>query len=295
MAETKDRICIIGMGKVGTAVGHLLSCAGYRIVAVASRTAASAEKGASLAAGAVPATPAEAAARADCVLITTSDDAIAAVCRDIAREGCFRKDQKVVHMSGAGGLDLLAPARDAGARVAGIHPIQSFADVPGAIKNIPGSTFGIISDPEIRDWCVGFVRDLGGVPFFVPEAEKPLYHAAACIASNYLVALMNAVEDIYAGFGLSPDEAKNAFWPLVMGTIRNIESKGTIQALTGPIARGDSGTIRKHLRSFAASRPSLLPAYRELGLLAVDVGLRKGTISAAKADEIKKILKGESE
>jgi predicted short-subunit dehydrogenase-like oxidoreductase (DUF2520 family) len=151
-ARIKDRICIIGMGKVGTAVGHLLNRAGYTIAAVASRTIASAEKNASYTGGVVCASPAEAASRADCVLITTGDDSIAPVCRSLAACGSFRKGRKVVHMSGAGGLDLLAPARGAGAHTASIHPIQSFADVPGAIRNIPGSTFGITSDPEIRDW-----------------------------------------------------------------------------------------------------------------------------------------------
>ena len=90
-------------------------------------------------------------------------------------------------------------------------------------------------------------RGSGGRPFLVSGEDKALYHAAACMASNYLVTLMFLVEEIYGRIGLSREEAIRAFWPLVKGTFVNIESKGTIASLTGPIARGDGGTVRKHL------------------------------------------------
>jgi predicted short-subunit dehydrogenase-like oxidoreductase (DUF2520 family) len=236
---------------------------------------------------------AEAASAAEYILITVSDDAIRGVCERIA-EGNSLRGKVVVHTSGAGGLDLLESARRAGAHVASIHPIQSFADVQGAILNIPGSTFGVTADPEVREWAETFVRDLGGLPFFVAEEDRPLYHAAACVASNYLVALMHTAEDIYRSLGLARDDAVRAFWPLVKGTIRNIEARGTVQALTGPIARGDLGTVARHIAALKARLPVLLEPYRTIGLLTVEIALEKGTISRERAEEIKSLLRGET-
>ncbi len=138
------------------------------------------------------------------------------------------------------------------------------------------------------------MRDLGGLPFFVAEEDRPLYHAAACVASNYLVALMHTAEDIYRSLGLARDDAVRAFWPLVKGTIRNIEARGTVQALTGPIARGDLGTVARHIAALKARLPVLLEPYRTIGLLTVEIALEKGTISRERAEEIKSLLRGET-
>jgi predicted short-subunit dehydrogenase-like oxidoreductase (DUF2520 family) len=135
------------------------------------------------------------------------------------------------------------------------------------------------------------VRDLGGVPFFISDADKSLYHAAACIASNYLTTLIHMVEEIYQSLGLSREDTIRAIWPLVMGTIANIEAKGTAQALTGPVARGDAGTVRKHADAVRQKLPALLPAYSALGILTADLGLKKRTLSFETARLIKEILK----
>jgi predicted short-subunit dehydrogenase-like oxidoreductase (DUF2520 family) len=286
-----DAVAILGLGKVGTAVGFLLRQAGYRIVAVASRSQASLTQGVVYTGGKPYLNFSEAALAANCVIIATSDDAIAHVCKKIASEGSIRPGAKVIHMSGAGGLDLLESAKDAGAHVACIHPLQSFADVDGAVRNIPGSTFGITSGDEIKEWSVQMVRGLGGIPFFICDADKPLYHAAACIASNYLTTLIHMVEEIYQSIGLSREDTIRAIWPLVMGTIANIETKGTVQALTGPVARGDAGTIRKHTEALRQKLPALVQAYSALGTLTCDLGLKKKTLSFETAQLIKDSLK----
>ncbi|MGA3208875.1 MAG: DUF2520 domain-containing protein [Syntrophales bacterium] len=287
----RDTVAILGLSKVGTAVGFLLRQAGYRIVAVASRSKASLTQGIVYTGGKPFLNFSEAALAANCIIIATSDDAIANVCNKISIEGGIKPGTKVIHMSGAGGLDLLESARNAGAHVASIHPLQSFADIEGAIRNIPGSTFGITAGDEIKEWSVQMVRDLGGAPFFISDADKPLYHAAACIASNYLTTLIHMVEEIYQSLGLNRDDAIRAIWPLVMGTIGNIESKGTVQALTGPVARGDAGTIRKHAEALRQKLPDLWPAYSALGVLTADLGLKKKTLSPETARLIKELLK----
>ena len=292
--DAGDAIAILGLGKVGTAVGYLLKSAGYRIIAVADQSPTALKKGIPFTGGQACETLVEAAAAANCMIITTTDDAIASVCREIVVNGAVREGDKVIHMSGAGGLDLLAPARQAGAHVASIHPIQSFADVKGAIMNIPGSTFGITADDELREWAVSIVKALKGVPFFVLEMDKALYHAAACMASNYLTTLVHMVETTYRALGLNRTEAIRAFWPLVKGTLLNIETRGAVEALTGPIARGDAGTIEKHLQALHESLPDLLNAYRELGLMTVDMALQKGSLTRERAQTIKTLLKGGS-
>ena len=288
----KDSIAILGMGRVGTAVGSLLRSAGYRIVAVASRSVGSAEKGVKYTGGKVYTSLAGAASQAECIFITTGDDAIASVCEEISRKGGAGAGKKVVHMSGAGKLDLLESAHSTGSRIASMHPIQSFASVEGAVKNIPGSTFGVTAEEEIRDWAVQIVRDLGGVPFFVSDADRPLYHAAACIASNYLVALMYVVEEVYKSVGLNRESAIKAFWPLVTGTINNIENRGTVQSLTGPISRGDIETVKKHIEAFRDKLPQFLDLYNIMGVFASDIGLKNKTLTHRKAEEIKSLLFG---
>ena len=294
MKKHRDRIGIVGLGKVGTAMGYLLRKAGYPIVAIADMNPDALSQAQKFTGGRICATIPEVTREADAILITTTDDAIAPACRQLAAAGAILPGRKVIHCSGAGSLDLLEDARKAGAFVASIHPIQSFAHVEGAIENIPGSTFGITAVAEIREWAVDFVLDLDGVPFFVPDADKPLYHAAACIASNYLTTLLYMVEEIYLSLGLNREEAIRAFWPLVKGTIRNIEARGTAQALTGPIARGDLGTVARHIAALKARLPILLETYRAMGLLTVDIALEKGTISRERAEGIKSLLRGET-
>jgi len=291
----RDTTAILGLGNVGTAVGYLLQLAGYRIVAVASRSVASLNKGRVYTGGEACTSFSDAAARADCIFITTADDAIESVCKEISNAGSIKPGNKVIHLSGAGGLNLLESAHKAGANIASIHPLQSFADVEGAIQNIPGSTFGITAEDEISEWSVQLVRDLGGIPFFISDADKPLYHAAACIASNYLTTLIHMVEEIYQSLGLNSEDAIRAIWPLVKGTMKNIETKGTVQALTGPVARGDIGTINSHIHALHSKLPAILPAYSILGILTADIGLKKKTLSPHNAERIKKLLEGGSE
>ena len=291
--KEKNSIAILGLGKVGTAIGYLLRKAGYPIIAVAGRTECSLNRGLSFTGGEAFTSFSDAASRAECIIITTPDDAIRSTCKKISQNSGVVQGKKVIHMSGAGSLKLLEAARDAGAYVACIHPLQSFSDVENAIINIPGSTFGITSQDEIREWCVQIVEDIGGSPFFIADADKALYHAAACIASNYLTTLIHTVEEIYISLGLTRETARRAFWPLIKGTLSNIEQNGSITALTGPVVRGDMGTIRQHLLALDDTFHTYLQAYCSMGILAADMGLAKKTLSEEEAETIKKLFKKE--
>jgi Uncharacterized conserved protein len=112
------------------------------------------------------------------------------------------------------------------------------------------------------------------------------------MASNYLVTMINMVERLYESIGFNSEDALKSFWPLVTGTIKNIETRGTVRSLTGPISRGDIETVKKHIQAFRDRLPEILDAYSIMGAFTVDIGLKKGTLTAERAEEIKSLLLG---
>lgn len=286
-----NNVVIIGAGMVGTAIGFLLRKTGYKVIAIADKSPTALKMALPYTGGKAFRNPREAVPEADCILITTPDDAISSACQEIALCPTI-KDNFVFHMSGAGGLDLLESAKKAGADVASIHPLQSFSSINQAIQNIPGSYFGITTDKKAQKIAKNIVRDLGGIPILISSDQKPLYHAAACFASNYLVSLMNVVESIYQTIGMNEKDAKKAYLPLVYGSLKNIEKSGSISSLTGPIARGDFGTIKKHISAINKNLPQYSSLYSSLGLITVKVAQQKGTLNTRQAKTINAILKG---
>lgn len=285
------KFVIVGAGMVGTAISCLLRKAGHEIAAIADLSPAHLKRVKAYTNAPLFSRAVDAATFGDCILITTPDDRIESACEDIAR-GASLKGKTVFHMSGAGGLDLLQSAANAGATIASIHPLQSFSSIEGAIASIPGSYFGVTAGPGAKRISTVIVRDLQGIPLLISPEQKPLYHAAACIASNYLVSLMSVVESIYLSIGISPKDARKAYLPLVYGSLKNIEKQGCAQALTGPIARGDAGTIQKHVHAFESLLPHLSSLYAQMGKITVGLAGQKGTLSAGQAGKIIAILKG---
>lgn len=283
-----ESFIIIGLGKVGTAIGSLLKKAGYTITAVVDPSDDALRSHMVYTGGKAFRTPAELDVDADCFMITTSDDQIKSACETLACR--IKPGAIVIHMSGAGSLELLDSARRAGAKTGSIHPLQTFSDVNSAIESLPGTIYGITIDPDLQAWSKKLVTAIGGVPFFIDDRDRALYHAAACIVSNYFVSLIYMAEEIYGILGLDDQKARQAFWPLLKGTLQNIETKGSVPSLTGPIARGDLGTLEKHLEAIKSNIPDLLPAYRELGKVAAEVALKKNSISAQESLNIKLLL-----
>jgi len=243
------RVAIIGAGKVGTAVAVLLSRAGHEIAALSSRRQAHADSAAALTGGRALIDPVEAARLGEVIFITTPDDTLGEVCAGIAGGAGFLPGDTVFHMSGAVATDVLEPARRAGAGVGSIHPMQSFADATGAIDQLPGSVFGVTAEPEALPVALEMVEALGGTAVQITDEQKALYHAAACIVSNYAVTLADMAEELYEAIGVDAELARRAYGPLLAGTQSNLARKGPTEALTGPIARGDSSTVRNHLKA----------------------------------------------
>jgi predicted short-subunit dehydrogenase-like oxidoreductase (DUF2520 family) len=292
MAKKKDRFVIIGGGRVGTAVGNILQHKGIEVAAVASRSEQSLEQAAKYIEGAfLTADVVKAARKGNVILITTPDDLIADTCLSLVSGGAVRKGHHIVHMSGALGLDILEPAEELGARTASIHPLQTFADVPGAIKRIPGSTFAVTTrDAKTYSWAESLVRTLGGEAVPLEEKDKTLYHIGAVVASNLMVALEHAAELIYQEIGMHREKALKALLPLIEGTLENLAKHGTEKALTGPVARGDIGVLRQHLDCLEGEdRVPLLQAYASLSLYALD--LAEADVSKARCEEIDELLR----
>lgn len=282
---------MVGAGKVGSALALLLSRQGYRVAGVASRSISSALSVALQVNAAASDRPEMVTPGAEVVFITTPDRVIARVAGEIAERGGFKPGQVVFHTSGAHSADEVGAARRAGAFAASLHPLQSFADVKTAMENLPGSYFALEGDGQALAVAEQIVRDLGGRSFFIAAEDKPLYHAAACIASNYLVSLLHFATGLYGRFGLSREEAFRALLPLIEGTLRNTGRAGPARALTGPVARGDGPTLEGHLEALKEVGRQELELYCKLGLYTVTVALEKGSISAGQARELEKIFK----
>lgn len=288
-----QRIGIIGAGVVGTAVGVILNAKGYEITGVYDHKTESTQKLVERIGCPAHLDPCQVSRSADIVFITTNDTAIQGVVELLAAGGAFRAGQTVVHMSGAETAEILARARELGARVLSVHPLQSFANLDGALENLAGSVFSIEGDEEARATGEAIVEALGGHYFFIAKEAKPLYHAGACVASNYLVTLLDLGIKLLAAAGIPEDKAGQALMPLVNGTLKNIANIGIPAALTGPIARGDIATVNKHLDRMRQMAPELVQLYAVLGLHTAPLAEAKGTINDPVRAELQEIFRRE--
>ena len=232
-------IVVIGRGRVGESVAGAADAAGIPV-----RLAPSAEAR-------------QASAGATAALLCVPDAAIESVCSAVAEAEIA--PVLVGHVSGAGTLEALAAARSAGSARFSLHPLQTFPHGATDITDVPAAVAG--DDPGAEAFAAGFAGALGMRPFAVPEERRAAYHAAACIASNFLVALEESAAELLDAAGI--DDARELLTPLVIRTALNWAEQGG-DALTGPIARGDAATVERHHAALAETAPELLPLYEAL-------------------------------
>ena len=303
MATLPD-IAILGPGKVGTALGTLAARAGWPVRAVGGRSLSRARK----AAGAIRAaaktggkvaapdlaevmTLDKAAGAGTLVLLTVPDDAIEAVCNRLARRGAFRPDAIVAHCSGALGSDVLQSAADRGCAIGSLHPLQTFPTVESAVGLLPGAYCFIEGDRRAAPVLTRLARAVGGVPFAIAPGAKALYHASACIASNYLVAIVDAALACGEAAGIPRAQHRRALGPLLRGTLENVLRMRTEQALTGPIARGDAATVQRHLEALRGASPDLAALYSALARWTIPLARRKGTLPPEAARRLERLMR----
>jgi len=289
MEKIRPTIGIIGAGVTGTALADRLFKQGYRVTAVNSRTLASARRLASSITGcAICNNPQQVADLSQAVFITTPDDKIAAIASSLD----WHAGQFVIHCSGVHSTDILEPAHKYGAYSCCLHPLQTFASIEEAIHNMHGSTFALEGDDKALAVAEEMAVALQGNIIRLKASDKILYHAAAVTLSNYLVTLMKTAAGLWQSFGVSQEDAVRAMLPLLKGTVNNIERVGIPGCLTGPIARGDIGTVQKHLQALEKDNRGALDTYRTLGLQTIAIALDKGRISLETADELRSALEG---
>lgn len=277
------KIALVGPGKVGTALLHLLTeYGGYEAGPVLYRGTASRKKAEKFLSAAFSKRPSEEFSLADLVILSVRDAEIRLVCDQLAE--WFRPGQAVVHVSGSLGTDVLVSAASAGASTGCFHPIQACPSIEDAIRNIPGSYIGITGGNRASTQLLKrLAKAIGCTPIVIDEDQKLLYHASCVLASNYLVALAEVSSEVMSRTSVG-DDALEALIPLMKGTIDNIEARGTTRALTGPIARGDCETVNRHLEVLESGRQSgqingqISPEriYKALGLAALELAVRPG-------------------
>ena len=283
-----QKIGFIGAGKVGTALAVRLFKSGYSVIAVTDANLRATEKLAELVSGCqVFKNAQQVADSVELIFITTPDDYIHKVCSELT----WYPDQNVVHCSGAASIDILEPAKKVGALVGSFHPCQAFASVDEAIKNIPGSTFSIEAQPPLLDLLKEMASSMGCDWIVLNPRDKALYHAATVFVSNYSVALLKIATDLFQSFDVSLTQATKVLMPLIQGNLNNMRNLGLPNCLTGPIARGDIGTIKKHIKILQEKDSTVLKLYAELGLQIVPVALAKGTIDDRVGNNLKALLK----
>jgi predicted short-subunit dehydrogenase-like oxidoreductase (DUF2520 family) len=287
--ETKPSIAIIGAGKVGLTIGVLAREKGYRICAVAGRNQQRLEHAASLLGSAPILSIEDAATTADILFLSVSDDAIEPLCAELAGKKRFKLEQIVVHFSGALSSEALAPARDAGALVASTHPLQTFSNLDSAMSAMPGTYWFCEGDAAALNVLKQFIIEIDGHPRLIPTDKKALYHAASVIACNYLDSLMDIALKVAEEASLDRSEAWQVLEPLVQATLKNISSSGTVNALTGPIARGDCKTVERHIEALSATDVEVADLYKMLGLWTAKISARKG-LPPEQINALKQVL-----
>jgi predicted short-subunit dehydrogenase-like oxidoreductase (DUF2520 family) len=285
MRGRKTRLGIIGAGRVGAGLALSFSACGYAVVAVASRSIASAKKLARRVPGARATSLQEAADRADLVFLTVPDDAIEPVASGIR----WRAEVGCVHCSGAADLDLLRKAAAEGARVGGFHPLRMFGE-PGKSFDMRGCTIAIAGAAGLARELERLARAVGARPLRLPEGGRALYHVGANFSGAFIVGLIAETVALWKRIGISEGDAMRALLPLLRGSVDNVERLGAAGALGSVVARGDVGTIRRHLAALAETAPESLDLYRLLSLRTVPLALAKGTLKPETAREIEALL-----
>ena len=275
---------IVGAGRVGAVLGAALARAGHRVVAASGVSDASRDRAARLLPG-VPLLPADDVARAaGLLLLAVPDDALPDLVAGLAETGCLRPGQLVAHTSGRHGLAVLDPATRLGALPLALHPVLPFAGTEVDLARLTGACFGVTAPAVLRPVGEALVLEMGGEPVWVEDALRPLWHAALAHGANHLVTLVASAADLLRAAGAQDPGA-------VLGPLLHAALDGALRsgdaALTGPVARGDVGTVAAHL---AVLPDDVRPAYTALARLTADRAVASGRLRTEQAAGLLEVL-----
>lgn len=276
-------IGFIGAGKVGCSFGHYLNQQGFSIDGYYSRSIESSLYAANLTQSS-PLNFSELMEKAHYIFITTPDDQIESIWNEMLNFDLTNK--KIFHMSGCLSSSIFTNCRDKKARCYSLHPLFSFADKKSS--NLKEIIFSIEGDniEKIEQFL-----HKANIHYFVMEKQnKPLYHASAVFVSNYVVALAKIAETLLSQCGLDKSLCAKGIYPLMKSVLLNINQKGIDDSLTGPVSRGDIDTIKLHIDNL----PKYKDIYKELGLVALEIGKEQENLSDKKIKNLHQILRSDS-
>ncbi len=284
---SRMRVGVVGAGRVGAVLGAALHAAGHEVVAAAGESDASQRRIAELLPGVRRDKPTAVARDSDLLLLAVPDDMLANVVRMLADSGAIHPGQHVVHTSGRHGLAVLEPARRVGAHIAAMHPAMTFTGTAVDLDRLAGTVFGLTADASERALVESLVADLGGTPMWVPEEMRTLYHAGLAHGANHLVTLVTEAMEILSAAGAA--DPADTLRPLLTAALDNALEQGDA-ALTGPIVRGDLGTVRAHLEDITANAPQTLGSYVALARATLDRAVTDGRVVPIRAARIRDLL-----
>jgi predicted short-subunit dehydrogenase-like oxidoreductase (DUF2520 family) len=290
MRPARLAVGVVSAGRAGSVLGAALARAGHTVVAASGLSAASLARAERLLPDVPLLPPDETVRRADLVLLALPDDALAGMVRGLVATGSLRPGQIVVHTSGGHGIDVLAPAAEAGALPLALHPVMTFTGREEDLERLATCSIGVTAaqDDEAA-WNVGeaLAVEMGAEPVRVPNAARPLYHAALAHGANHLMTLVADCADLLRQAGIEQSERLVA--PLLSAALDNVLRHGD-RALTGPVARGDVGTVRRHLEVLTDRAPDVAPAYRALASRTAVRSSAAGLLDTAAAKELTDLL-----
>jgi predicted short-subunit dehydrogenase-like oxidoreductase (DUF2520 family) len=278
---------VVGTGRVGSVLGAALARAGHTVVAASGVSRESVRRADALLPG-VPLLPAdEVVAAAGLVLLAVPDDLLGPLVAGLAETGAWRPGHLVAHTSGAHGIGVLEPASRAGALPLALHPAMTFAGRPEDLQRLAGITFGVTAPEPFRPVAEALVLEMGATPVWVAEEARPIYHAALVVGANHLVTLVNDAADLLRRAGVPQPAA--VLGPLLGAALDNALRSGDA-ALTGPVSRGDAGTLAKHLRTLSEQAPDSVSAYVAMARLTAGRALASGRLKASEAEALLDVL-----
>ncbi|MEU0838107.1 DUF2520 domain-containing protein [Streptomyces sp. NPDC005962] len=292
LPEPQDRparltVGVVGAGRVGPALAASLRLAGHRPVAASGVSDASVSRAAALLPEVPIVPPAEVLARAELVLLTVPDDALPELVQGLVETGAVRPGQLLVHTSGRYGTAVLEPALRAGALPLALHPVMTFTGTPVDVQRLAGCSFGVTAPEELRLAAEALVIEMGGEPEWVAEESRPLYHAALAIGANHLVTLVAQSMELLRASGVeAPDRMLG---PLLGAALDNSLRSGDA-ALTGPVARGDAGTVAAHVQELRRHAPQAVAGYLAMARATADRALAHGMLKPELAENLLGVL-----
>ncbi|MCW2818976.1 MAG: hypothetical protein JWR42_1763, partial [Marmoricola sp.] len=281
------RIGVVGAGRVGAVLSAALRAAGHEIVSVAGESQASRERAATLLPGVPVAKPTDVARHCDLLLLTVPDDMLENVVTTFVGAGAIRSGQVVCHTSGRHGLAVLEAATRVGARPVAMHPAMTFTGTAIDLDRLSGCVFGVTAGPAETSYAEELVADLHGVPLWVPEDKRTLYHAGLAHGANHLVTLVSQAMDLLVASGAQDPAA--TLRPLLSAALDNALAQGDA-ALTGPIVRGDVRTVQAHLAEIAEHAPATLPTYVAMAEATADRAVLGGRLLPIRAASLRRVL-----